>query len=413
MKVRPFKAIRPSKEKANQVAALPYDVMNTDEARIMVQDNPYSFLHVDKAEVDLPKDVDPYDDKVYLKAKANMEAFLEKGVLIQDEKPAFYIYRLIMGQVTQTGIDGAASIDDYLEDRIKKHEFTRAAKEKDRIRHVDTTNANTGPIFLTYPENEELSALVAEWTKKEAEYDFTSEDDVQHTIWVVDDRGAIASIEKGFKNISSLYIADGHHRAASAVKVGRMRREANPGYTGDEEFNYFLSVMFPANQLEILDYNRIIKDLNGHTEEELIELLKEKFEVEKYEGAGPYHPESKHSFGLYLSGKWYKLRAKPEILKGQDVLKMLPVSVLSDHVLDPIFGIKDQRTSERIDFVGGIRGLEELEKRVDEGFAAAIALYPTDIEDLMEIADSGRVMPPKSTWFEPKLRSGLFIHELE
>lgn len=413
MKVRPFKAIRPQKEKADKVAALPYDVMNSDEARAMVKENPYSFLHVDKSEIDLPKEMDPYDDQVYAKAKANIDEFLEKKILIQDKKPAFYIYRLIMGEVTQIGIVGTASVDDYIEDRIKKHEFTREAKEKDRIRHVDTTNANTGPIFLTYPEKEELSALVAEWTKKEAEYDFTSEDDVRHTVWVIDQPDTIAQIEKEFAAIPALYIADGHHRAASAVKVGKMRRETNPDYTGEEEFNYFLSVIFPSNQLKVLDYNRIIKDLNGHSEKELLELLQEKFEVEEYQGGGAYRPESKHTYGLYLPGKWYKLTAKPEILQDQDVLKMLPVSVLSDYILDPIFGIKDQRTSERIDFVGGIRGLDELEKRVSQGFAAAIALYPTDIEDLMKIADSGRVMPPKSTWFEPKLRSGLFLHELE
>ena len=413
MKVRPFKAIRPQKEKADKVAALPYDVMNSDEARAMVKENPYSFLHVDKSEIDLPKEMDPYDDQVYAKAKANIDEFLEKKILIQDKKPAFYIYRLIMGEVTQIGIVGAASVDDYIEDRIKKHEFTREAKEKDRIRHVDATNANTGPIFLTYPEKEELSALVAEWTKKEAEYDFTSEDDVRHTVWVIDQPDTIAQIEKEFAAIPALYIADGHHRAASAVKVGKMRRETNPDYTGEEEFNYFLSVIFPSNQLKVLDYNRVIKDLNGHSEKELLELLQEKFEVEEYQGGGAYRPESKHTYGLYLPGKWYKLTAKPEILQDQDILKMLPVSVLSDYILDPIFGIKDQRTSERIDFVGGIRGLEELEKRVSQGFAAAIALYPTDIEDLMKIADSGRVMPPKSTWFEPKLRSGLFLHELE
>ncbi len=413
MKVRPFKAVRPSREKADKVAALPYDVMDSKEAREMVKDNPYSFLHVDKAEIDLPEDIDQYDDQVYAKAKANIDKFLAEGTFIRDEKPSFYIYRLIMGDVVQTGIVGAASVDDYMEDRIKKHEFTREAKEKDRIRHVDTTNANTGPIFLTYPEKADLSALVDEWTKKAPEYDFTSEDGVQHTVWVVDGEEAVAVIEQAFNEIPALYIADGHHRAASAVKVGKMRRDAKPDYTGDEEFNYFLSVIFPSNQLKIMDYNRIIKDLNGHSEEELLNLLKEKFEVEEYKGEGQYRPERKHTFGLYLPGKWYKLTAKPEILQDEDVLKSLDVSVLSENVLDPIFDIKDQRTSERIDFVGGIRGLAELEKRVGEGFAAAIALYPTDIEDLMKIADSGRVMPPKSTWFEPKLRSGLFLHELD
>lgn len=414
MKVRPFKAVRPSKERADKVAALPYDVMDSDEAREMVKDNPYSFLHVDKAEIDLPREMDQYDDQVYAKAKANIDKFLEEGTFIRDAKPNFYIYRLIMGDIEETGIVGAASVDDYMEDRIKKHEFTREAKERDRIRHVDTTNANTGPIFLTYPEKAEISALVNEWTAKTPEYDFTAEDGVRHTVWVVDEDSAIETIQKAFDEIPALYIADGHHRAASAVKVGKMRRDANPSYTGEEEFNYFLSVIFPSNQLKIMDYNRILKDLNGMTEEELLAKLSETFEVEEYKGEGQYRPEKKHTYGLYLPGKWYKLTAKPEILQDTDVLKSLDVSVLSENVLAPIFDIKDQRTSERIDFVGGIRGLGELEKRVNEdGFAAAIALYPTDIEDLMKIADSGRVMPPKSTWFEPKLRSGLFLHELD
>ena len=414
MIVRPFKAVRPSRERADKVAALPYDVMDSKEAREMVKDNPYSFLHVDKAEIDLPEDIDQYDDKVYAKAKANIDKFLAEGTFIRDDKPYFYIYRLIMGDIEQTGIVGAASVDDYMEDRIKKHEFTREAKERDRIRHVDTTNANTGPIFLTHPEKAELSALVNEWTKKTPEYDFTAEDGVRHTVWVVDSEEAVETIRKAYEEIPALYIADGHHRAASAVKVGKLRRDAKPEYTGDEEFNYFLSVIFPSNQLKIMDYNRILKDLNGHSEEELLKAIGEKFEVEAYQGEGQYRPEKKHTFGLYLGGKWYKLTAKPEILTDTDVLKSLDVSVLSENVLAPIFDIKDQRTSERIDFVGGIRGLGELERRVkDDGFAAAIALYPTDIDDLMKIADSGRVMPPKSTWFEPKLRSGLFLHELD
>ena len=414
MIVRPFKAVRPSKERAEQVAALPYDVMNSEEAREMVKGNPYSFLHVDKAEIDLPKDIDQYDDQVYAKAKANIDKFLAEGTFIRDEKPNFYIYRLIMGDVSETGIVGAASIDDYSENRIKKHEFTREAKEKDRIRHVDTCNANTGPIFLTYPEDKDLSDLVAEWTAKTPEYDFTSEDGVQHTVWLVDGEAAIETIQKAFEAIPALYIADGHHRAASAVKVGQMRRDANPDYNGDEEFNYFLSVIFPSNQLKILDYNRIIKDLNGLTEDEFLNKIKEKFVVEEYTGAGQFKPEAKHTFGLYLPGRWFKLTAKPEVLHDEDTLKSLDVSVMADQVIDPILDIKDQRTSERIDFVGGIRGLAELERRVaEDGFAVAISFFPTAIDDLMKIADSGRVMPPKSTWFEPKLRSGLFIHELD
>lgn len=414
MIVRPFKAVRPSKEKADKVAALPYDVMDSHEAREMVKDNPYSFLHIDKAEIDLPEDVDHYSDEVYNKAKENIDRFLEEGIFIRDEKPYYYLYRQIMGDVNQTGIVGAASVDDYIEDRIKKHEFTRAEKEKDRIRHVDTTNANTGPIFLTHPENAELSAIVAEWSAREPEYDFTSEDDVRHTVWVIDDAETVKKIEAIYQAIPALYIADGHHRSASAVKVGQMRREANPDYTGDEEFNYFLSVIFPSNQLAIMDYNRIVTDLNGLSEDEFLARVREKFEVEEYNTGEPYRPERKHTFGLYLPGRWFKLTAKPEIIDNEDVLKGLDVSIMADNLIAPVLGITDQRTSDRIDFVGGIRGLKELERRVATGdFAAAISFYPTDINDLMKIADSGRVMPPKSTWFEPKLRSGLFLHELD
>ncbi len=414
MIVKPFKAVRPSKEKAEQVAALPYDVMDSDEAREMVKDNPFSFLHIDKAEIDLPVEVDHYSDEVYDKAKANMDKFLAEGTFIRDEKPCFYLYRQIMDDVDQTGIVGAASIDDYIEDRIKKHEFTRAEKEIDRIRHVDTTNANTGPIFLTHPRNAELSDIVAEWKAKDPAYDFTSEDDVRHTVWVIDEAGAVEIIEKAYQEIPALYIADGHHRSASAVKVGQMRREANPDYTGDEEFNFFLSVIFPSDELAIMDYNRIVTDLNGLTEEEFLSKVKEKFEVEEYSTGEPYRPEKKHNFGLYLPGRWFKLTAKPEIIDTDDVLKGLDVSIMADNVIAPILDITDQRTSDRIDFVGGIRGLKELERRVATGdFVAAISFFPTDINDLMKIADSGRVMPPKSTWFEPKLRSGLFVHELD
>ena len=414
MIVKPFKAVRPSKEKAEQVAALPYDVMDSDEAREMVKDNPFSFLHIDKAEIDLPVEVDHYSDEVYDKAKANMDKFLAEGTFIRDEKPCFYLYRQIMDDVDQTGIVGAASIDDYIEDRIKKHEFTRAEKEIDRIRHVDTTNANTGPIFLTHPTNAELSDIVAEWKAKDPAYDFTSEDDVRHTVWVIDEAGAVEIIEKAYQEIPALYIADGHHRSASAVKVGQMRREANPDYTGDEEFNFFLSVIFPSDELAIMDYNRIVTDLNGLTEEEFLNKVKEKFEVEEYSTGEPYRPEKKHNFGLYLPGRWFKLTAKPEIIDTDDVLKGLDGSIMADNVIAPILDITDQRTSDRIDFVGGIRGLKELERRVATGdFVAAISFFPTDINDLMKIADSGRVMPPKSTCFEPKLRSGLIVHELD
>lgn len=414
MIVRPFKAIRPAKDKAEKVAALPYDVMDSDEAREMVKDNPYSFLHIDKAEIDLAKEVDHYSDEVYEKAKENIDRFLTEGIFIQDEKPYFYLYRQIMGDVNQTGIVGAASVDDYIENRIKKHEFTRAEKEQDRIRHVDTTNANTGPIFLTHHKNAELSAVVKEWSAKDPEYDFTSEDGVRHTVWVINDEAAVKKIGEAYKTIPALYIADGHHRSASAVKVGQMRREAKPDYTGDEEFNYFLAVIFPSEELAIMDYNRIVTDLNGLTEDEFLSKVRENFDVEEYNTGEPYHPEKKHTYGLYLPGRWFKLTANPEIIDDSDVLKGLDVSIMADNVIAPILDITDQRTSNRIDFVGGIRGLKELERRVATGhYVAAISFFPTDINDLMKIADSGRVMPPKSTWFEPKLRSGLFLHELD
>lgn len=411
--VKPFKAVRPSKELASKVAALPYDVMDSDEAREMVKDNPYSFLHIDKAEIDLDPSINLYDDKVYAKARSNFEKFLDEKTYLRDDKNQFYIYRLVMGDISETGIVGLASIDDYENNVIKKHEFTREAKELDRIRHVDTVNAHTGPIFLTHPENARLSEIINNWTKDHApEYDFTAEDGVSHTAWVITDDELNKEIEKIYSEIPALYIADGHHRAASAYKVGKKRREANPGYTGDEEFNYFLSVIFPSNQLAIMDYNRVLKNLNGNTEEELLKKIGEKFNVEKV--SGTFKPTKKHEFGLYLPKQWYKLTLKDGVVDESDTLKALDVSVLSDNVIAPIFGIADQRTSEDIDFIGGIRGIGELEKRVDkDGFAAAIALYPTSIDDLMKIADSNRVMPPKSTWFEPKLRSGIFIHELD
>ncbi len=414
MIVKPFKAIRPSKEKADKVAALPYDVMNSDEAREMVKDNPYSFLHVDKAEIDLDKSVDHYDQKVYDKARENIEKFLSEGTFIQDPGKYFYVYRLVMGPVEQTGIVGAASVDDYIEDRIKKHEFTREEKELDRIRHVDTCNANTGPIFLTYPKVPAIDEIVAETVYTEPEYDFTAEDGVKHTVWVIKDEDRIKAIEEEFKKIPALYIADGHHRAASAVKVGQKRRDAKKDYTGDEEFNYFLSVIFPSDQLNVMDYNRIIKDLNGLSDKEFMDKISEKFDVEKAEGEEPFKPSKKGEFGMYLGGKWYRLTAKEGTHDKNDVLKDLDISILTDNVIAPILGIENQRTSDRIDFVGGIRGLKELERRcAEDDFKLAFSMFPTSIDDLMKIADSGRVMPPKSTWFEPKLRSGLFIHELD
>lgn len=411
--LKAFRALRPTPEYASKVAALPYDVMNSDEARRMVFGNPYSFLHVDKAEIDLPKSVDIYDDRVYEKARENLSKLVSAEVMKQDEKPCLYIYEQTWCGRTQTGIVGCTAIDDYINDVIKKHEKTRADKEADRIRHVDTLDANTGPIFLTYRKNNEISSAVEDVKEKsEPVYDFVS-DDVRERVWIVSDNDTIDFITAQFKNIPSLYIADGHHRAASAVKVGLRRREQNPNYTGDEEFNFFLSVIFPSDELRILDYNRVIKDLNGLSDEEFLLELRHKFDIEKH-GKNEYRPQRAHSFGMYMSGEWYALFAKSEITESSDAVKSLDVSILQDNVISPILGIDDPRTDKRIDFVGGIRGLSELSRRVDSGEEKlAFSMFPTTLDELMNIADKSMTMPPKSTWFEPKLLSGLFIHCLK
>lgn len=409
--LKSFKAIRPTKELAEKVAALPYDVMNSSEAREMVKGNEYSFLHVDKAEIDLPEDTYIYDEKVYEKANDNLNKLINDGILKQDEKPCLYIYAQTWRGKTQTGIVGCTSIDDYMNNVIKKHELTRADKEADRIHHVDTLDSNTGPIFLAYRKNDELADIISSWqSSHEAEYDFVS-GDVQQTVWVVDDDEVISSITEIFKNIPSLYIADGHHRAASAVKVGIKRREENPDYTGAEEFNFFLSVLFCADDLAILDYNRVMADLNGYSKDAFIEKLSEKFTVEKV-GTEAYAPKSRHNFGLFLDNEWYSLNAKEGTYDETDPVLSLDVSILQNNLIAPVLNINDPRTDKRIDFVGGIRGLKELEKRANSDMKLAFSMYPTSLDELMAIADAGKIMPPKSTWFEPKLLSGLFIHKL-
>ncbi|MEG0133783.1 MAG: DUF1015 family protein [Clostridium sp.] len=410
--VRPFKGIRPTIELVDKVAALPYDVMNTDEARDMVKSNPYSFLHVDKAQIDLPVETNQYDELVYNTARKNLDTMRADGTYIQDNAPSMYIYRQIMDGRIQTGIVGCTSIDDYMNNIIKKHEHTRAEKEQDRIKHVDHCNANTGPIFLTYKNVAEIDEIVATWTTKNPEYNFVSEDGISHIVWVIDDLSTVKRIEELFKGVEYLYIADGHHRAASAVKVGQMRREANTSYTGEEEFNFFLSVIFPADDLYVMDYNRVVQDLNGHSSEEFLSKVAEKFMVEEFKGEGQYKPEGKGNFGMYLDNKWYKLSAIDGTYDSKDPVKSLDVSILQENLLRPLLSIEDPRTSDRIDFVGGIRGLKELERRVEEGMKVAFSMNPTSIVELMNIADAGEVMPPKSTWFEPKLRSGIFVHEL-
>lgn len=409
---KPFKALRPTPEQASKVAALPYDVMSSSEAREMVKGNPYSFLHIDKAEIDLPLDTYIYDTAVYLKAKENLSFLFEKGVLIQDEKPMFYIYRQIMDGRSQTGLVGCAAADDYIDGTIKKHEFTRADKEADRIRHVDICDANTGPIFLCYRKKDEINKIIENWkAENEPVYDFVS-NGVTQTVWVVDNSEICDTLSNEFSNVNYFYIADGHHRSASAVNVAKMRRKQFPNYTGGEEFNFFLSVLFPSDELAIMDYNRLIADLNGLSDKDFIEKIKEDFTVLPHTEKEPYKPCEKHTFGMYLSGKWYKLSAKDGTFDKNDPVDRLDVSILQNNLISKVLNIDDPRTDSRIDFVGGIRGLYELENRVNSGMRVAFSIYPAELSDLMAIADAGEVMPPKSTWFEPKLLSGLFIHKL-
>ena len=411
--LKPFKAVRPREDMAARVAALPYDVMSSAQARVMVEGNPYSFLHVDRAEIDLDPSVDIYSEEVYEKAASNLRKMKEDGILIQDEKPCFYIYRQIRKGKAQTGIVGCASIDDYMENRIKKHELTRADKEADRIHHVDTCDANTGPIFLTCSMAQEMKDLTEQWTKDHAPvYDFVAEDEIAHIVWVVDDAAVIEKMGTLFEGIPAFYIADGHHRAASAVKVGQKRRAENPGYTGEEEFNFFLSVVCPYDELTILPYNRVVKDLNGLEEKAFIGSLKFNFELMLMPGF-PCKPVEKHSIGMYTGGQWYHLKAWEDVYAGKSAQEQLDVAILQEKVLSPILGIGDPRTDNRISFVGGSHKAKELEEMADATGGVAFVMFPTSMEDLMTIADNGGLMPPKSTWFEPKLRSGLFIHELK
>lgn len=410
---RPFKAVRPVPEFASKVAALPYDVMNSAEAAEMTKGNECSFLHVDKAEIDIPDCTNIYCEAVYLKAKENLDKLVENGICKQDEEKRFYIYRQIMNGRSQTGLVGCVSIDDYINSIIKKHELTRADKEADRINHVDYCDANTGPIFLTYRPQEKIAGIVNGWKESHKPvYDFVTEDGIANTVWVIDCDETNAEISKLFGGVDYLYIADGHHRAASAVKVGLKRREQNPGFTGEEEFNFFLAVLFSCDELEIMDYNRVMKDLAGNTPGEFIEKISEKFTVEAV-GKDAYKPTEAHTFGMLLGGEWYKLTAKNGTFDETDPVDALDVSILQNNLISPILGIDDPRTDKRIDFVGGIRGLGELERRVNDDMCLAFSMYPTTLRELMDIADAGKIMPPKSTWFEPKLLSGLFIHNLK
>jgi uncharacterized protein (DUF1015 family) len=409
-KVRPFRAVRPKVGLVDQVAALPYDVMNRQEAKEMAEGNDYSFLHISRSEIDLDGSVNPYDKVVYETARKNLDTMMQEGIFVQEEVPKFYIYRQIMWGRCQTGIVGCPSIDDYISDVIKKHELTRVEKEIDRINNFDYCDAHTEPVFLTYRKNEELSKIVNEWIKFHRPlYDFTGSDGVTEIVWDVDDEAAIERIAEIFGAMENLYIADGHHRSASSVKVGMKRRESNSHYTGNEEFNYFLAVIFPDEDLYIMDYNRLVKDLNGLSTEQFLAEVGEKFKIE--ECSEQFQPTAKHTFGMYLDNKWYKLTAKPGSFDPSDVIGRLDVSILQSNLLHPVLGIEDPRTDKRIDFAGGIRGLDELERRVGLDMKVAFSMYPTTMEDLLSVSDAGMVMPPKSTWFEPKLRSGLFVHK--
>lgn len=408
--IKPFKGYRPKAELCKDIAALPYDVMTSQEARTMVKDKPLSFLHVDRAEVDLPEDIDIYSEQVYKKAAENLNNLL-KTSYVQDEKPVYYIYELTMQEHIQTGLVVCTSIDEFIDGTIKKHEMTREDKEQDRIHHVDSCNANTGPIFMAYRHEDEIDDIINKEKNKDAVYDFVSDDGIRHRVWVIDTQEIIEKLTKLFSNIDSLYIADGHHRNASAVKVG-LNRRGEGTYDPSAEYNYYLSVLFPDNQLNIMEYNRVVTDLNGFTEQEFLARLRNGFNIV---GCGyAYKPDQKHVFGLYMNNTWYRLALKDNILKTKEIVSNLDVAILQKYVLTPILGIVDSRTDNRITFVGGIRGVEELEKMVNHRKGKiAFSLYPTSIEDLMEVADEEKIMPPKSTWFEPKLRSGIFVHKLD
>ena len=411
--IKPFRGIRPPKAFVEQIASRPYDVLNSQEARQEAGDNEKSLYHIIKPEIDFPEGTDEHDERVYLKAVENFNAFQQKGWLRQDNEEKYYVYAQTMNGRTQYGLVVCANVNDYMTGKIKKHELTRRDKEEDRMKHVRINNANIEPVFFAYPHNDELDAIVSKIISGEPEYNFVAPDGFGHHFWIIDDKKTINRITEIFAGIPYLYIADGHHRSAAAALVGNEKRCNNPNHKGDEEYNYFLAVCFPDNQLSIIDYNRVVKDLNGLSEAEFLEALDKNFIVEE-KGAEIYKPAKLHNFSLYLSGKWYSLTAKENTYDDNDPIGVLDVTISSNLILDEILGIKDLRSDKRIDFVGGIRGLGELKKRVDSGeMKVALALYPVSMKQLIDIADSGNIMPPKTTWFEPKLRSGLVIHKLD
>ena len=410
--IKPFRGLRPARDLAQKIASPPYDVLSSKEAREMVQNNPLSFLHIIKPEISLPENIDVHSNEVYNEGKKNLRRFINEGSLRQDDKACFYIYRQIMGNHSQIGLVACASVEEYQNNLIKKHEHTRPDKEQDRANHINILNAQAGPVFLTYKAKPEIDAVINAWVSKDPEYDFKADDTIQHTFWVVDDDQIIEKIQNLFKSIKYLYVADGHHRSAAAARVREMRMKQGK-HTGTEEYNYYLTVIFPDNQMQIQDYNRVITDLNGLAESEFLDKVKEKFNLTVL-GEQADKPKSRHNYVMYLNHVWYHLEAKPGTFSESDPVERLDISILMKNLLQPVLGIGDPRTDQRIDFVGGIRGLKELKKRVDSGeMAVAFGLYPISIQDLIAIADNNEIMPPKTTWFEPKLRSGLVVHLLD
>lgn len=409
--IKPFRALRPPKALAEKVASLPYDVMDTAEAMAMASGNPHSFLRISRAEIDLPADVDIHSEPVYQKGHENLMAFISQGTLVQDASDCYYVYRQTMGSLTQVGLVVCAGVDDYQSGVIKKHELTRADKEEDRVRHIDVLDANDEPVFYTFRRNGEVSGILEQVTAGEPEYDFVTDDGVGHTLWVIREQGTIDRLTALVADIPVLYVADGHHRSAAASRVRDLRQARNPEHTGQEEYNYFLTVIFPSDQLHIMPYNRVVKDLNGQTVAEFMARVAKEFDVTPV--AAPLVPGERHRFGMYLAGTWYELQAREESFPADDPVASLDVSILQDNLLNPILGVRNPRTDQRIHFVGGIRGVDELTRLVDGGaYQVAFSLFPTSIDELMVLADADKIMPPKSTWFEPKLRSGLFVHLL-
>jgi uncharacterized protein (DUF1015 family) len=409
--IKPFRALRPPKELAADVAALPYDVMNVEEARSMAAGSAVSFLHISRPEIDLGPEIDPHDESVYVQGRKNLDAFVRQGILVKDSADCFYVYRQRMAGIAQTGLVVCASVDDYQSGVIKKHEHTRPDKEDDRVKHIDYLDANDEPVFYISPTCPEIESIIAGVTDGPAEYDFVTADSVVHTLWIISDTGLISRLIALFAALPRLYVADGHHRSAAAGRVRELRRKSNFAHSGREEYNCFLTVIFPENQLNIMPYNRAVRDLNGQSPAEFIRRVENFFELVPC--SAPLVPESRHQFGMYLEGRWYRLQARPEIVDESDTVARLDVSILQDRLLDPLLGIHNPRTDTRIHFVGGIRGTDELIRLVDGGeYAVAFSFFPTSIGELIELADQDRIMPPKSTWFEPKLRSGLFVHQL-